>query len=494
MAPERPNKGWVRFLTVLVGFLTVLAILSAWVDRQIFDTQEWGDTSLKMLQNPEIQKQVATYAVDELYDNVDVEAELEEILPTDLQPLSGVAAGGLRSVADQGAEQALSNQRIQDLWRQANETAHRTLIAIIEDDSAVVSSTGGKVELELRPVIIEVADQVGLGDQARKNVPETVGQIEIVDSEELSQVQTVATLIHGTALLTAILLLILLGLAVYLSRGYRWLTLLWMAAALIIGAFIVLILRSVIGNVLVPELATVDIQPAASAAYDIATDLLRSIAWTVIWGAVVLLLLAWLISPTKPAEKVRAALAVPFGRYPGATFALLGLVAFIFLLMGATDQREFLIRLMIVILASLGVFFFRKTLIEAYPDASIDGLSDFGERARAKAGEMWSKRPKGLPGRKGGGDSGAVEGGPPGTGPPGPPAAPGIPSAETAVLPAVADTEVLPVTQETTQLPATDPDSTRYDHLERLAGMHERGILSDEEYASEKSRILGGGG
>ena len=66
MAVERPNRGWVRFLTVLVGILTVIAILTTWADRQLFDTQEWGDTSLEMLQNKEIQTQVADYAVSEL--------------------------------------------------------------------------------------------------------------------------------------------------------------------------------------------------------------------------------------------------------------------------------------------------------------------------------------------------------------------------------------------------------------------------------------------
>jgi hypothetical protein len=482
VAKERPHKGWVRFLTVLVGFLTVLAILSAWVDQQLFDNQEWGDTSLKMLQNPEIQKQVATYAVDELYANVDVEAELKDILPTDLEPLSGVAAGGLRSVADQGAQEALKNQRIQDLWRQANESAHRTLVAIIEDDSAVISTTGGKVELQLRPLIIEVADQVGLGDQARKNVPENVGQIEIVESKQLSQVQTIAKLIRGTALVTAILLLVLLGLGVYLSKGYRWLTLLWMAVALVIGAALVLILRSVAGGVLVPELATVDIQPAATAAYDIATELLKSIAWTVIWSALVLVLLAWLLSPTSLAEKTRALLAVPFGRYPGATFGLLGLVALVFLLMGATDQREFLVRLTIVILAGLGAFFFRRSLVHAYPDANFDALSQFGERSKAKAGELWSRRPKSLPGRKHGGEShrgDAPAAVPPATPPPASPAPAGAadPAAETAVLPA-----------------AGDSNEARLSQLERLADMHGRGVLTDEEFAAEKARIMGTGG
>lgn len=480
MATERPHRGWVRFLTVLVGFLTVLAILSAWVDRQIFDTQEWGDTSLKMLQNPEIQKQVATYAVDELYNNVDVEAELADILPTDLKPLSGIAAGGLRSVADQGAQEALKNQGIQNLWRQANESAHRTLIAIIEDDSTVVSTTDGKVQLELRPLIIEVADQVGLGDQARKNVPENVGQIEIVDSQELSQVQTIAKLIHGTALVTALLLLVLLGLAVYLSRGYRWLTLLWMAVALVVGAVIVLILRSVAGGVLVPELASVDIQPAATAAYDIATELLKSIAWTIIWSSLLLVLLAWLLSPTGPAEKARSFLAVPFGRYPGATFGLLGLVGFVFVLMGAADQRGFLIRLMIVVLAGLGAFFFRRALVAAYPDAGIEGFSEFGDRAREKAGELWSKRPKSLPGRKSGAKAGQTPDVPSASAP----AASAAPVTPATAAPS-AETEVLTVPEET--------ESSRLDQLERVADMHGRGILTDEEFASEKRRIMGDG-
>ncbi len=190
MTSDRPNKGWVRFLTILVSILTVLAILSTWVDRQIFDSQEWGDTSLEMLQDPAIQDQVASFAVDELYDNVDVEAELEDILPGDLNSLSGVAAGALRSVADQGAKQALNNQRVQNLWERANVAANEALVGIIEDDGEILQTTGGQVTLELQPLIVEIADQVGLGQQARDNIPASVGQIEIVDSEQLSSVQT----------------------------------------------------------------------------------------------------------------------------------------------------------------------------------------------------------------------------------------------------------------------------------------------------------------
>lgn len=502
MQAERPHRGWVRLLTVLVGFVAVIAIVSSWVNQQVFDSKEWGDTSLEMLQNPQIQDQIANFAVDELYANVDVDKELNEILPGDLKSLSGVAAGGLRQFADQGVKKALENDRIQSLWRQANEAAHKTLIDIIEDRSEVLRTSGGEVRLELRPLIIEVASQIGLGKQARDNIPANVGDIDIVDSEELSTVQTVAKLIKGTALITSLLTVLLLALAVWLSPGYRWLTLLWLGITLIIAGFVVLIIRSIGGNVVVPELATVDVQPAAFAAWDIATDLLKSVAWTVIWSSLFLIALSWLVSPAAPAAKVREFLAVPFGRYPGPVFGLLGLVAFIFLLMGAGDQYEFLLRLLIVILLGIGAWLFRRQLMLEHPDANLEGLRGFGDRTLDSMRKVWSGRPKNMPKIFGSGESGQAEApegeaedrpsageAPAGTGK----AVATVPDAPTEVIPA----EPGPAPAEPAPAPAAPAPTgagDRLEQLERLGRLRESGILTEEEFAEEKSRILEAGG
>ncbi|MCB0869310.1 MAG: SHOCT domain-containing protein [Solirubrobacterales bacterium] len=470
MTKERPHLGWVRFITILAGFFTVLAILSTWVDRQVFDTQEWGDTSLKLLQNPEIQQQVATYAVDELYANVDVQGELakglDELNSNLGDTLAGPLAGAARQGADNLALRALENDKVQSAWQSANIAAHQTLIDVIEDKGEFTSTSEGQVELKLKPLIIEIADQVGLGDQARDKIPDSVGNVKIVESKELSQVQTVAQLIHGLALVSGLLALVLIALAVWLSPGYRWLTLFWLSVALILAALIVLVLRSVAGNVLVPELADPDIQPAAHAAWDIATELLKSVAWGVIWLAVVLLVVAWVIAPTKPSGKVREFLAVPFGQYPAATFSLLGLAAFIFLIMGAGDGREFLIRLVIVLMAGAGFWFFRRQIMLEFPDADYSGLREFGERTRDKAKNAWAGRPKNIQMPKLGGKDG--DGGAPGGA--------SQPEAETAVLGST---------------PAASEES-RLDQLEKLGKLKDAGILDDEEFAAEKKRILGG--
>ncbi len=228
-----------------------------------------------------------------------------------------------------------------------------------------------------------------------------------------------------------------------------------------------------------PELATVDVRPAAEAAYSIGTDLLRSIAWTVIWSAFVLVALAWLGSPNRAAESSRKFLAVPFGRFPAATFGLLGLVAFIFVLMGAGDQREFLIRLMVAILAGLGTWSFSRTLAASYPDADYAGFAEFGENVKSRIKQAWSDRPSILSGRRGT----RVR--------PRPRAR--LPARRLrrplrlARAPPVPQPRCSPPPEQAGTQP--DPETARLDLLDRLASMHERGVLSDDEYAQEKARV-----
>jgi hypothetical protein len=37
-----------------------------------------------------------------------------------------------------------------------------------------------------------------------------------------------------------------------------------------------------------------------------------------------------------------------------------------------------------------------------------------------------------------------------------------------------------------------DPEQARLDQLEQLAGLHERGVLTDAEFATQKAQILAG--
>src|SRR4051812_34676774 len=90
-------------LVVLGTLLAFLAILAIWTGRQALETDQWTETSSKLLQQPVIRTAVAGFLVDELYDNVDVAGELKAALPAQAQALAGPAAGALRTGIDTAA-------------------------------------------------------------------------------------------------------------------------------------------------------------------------------------------------------------------------------------------------------------------------------------------------------------------------------------------------------------------------------------------------------
>src|SRR5436190_19706806 len=140
-----------RVLLGLATVLTVLAIFALWVNRQALDTSDWTRTSTRLLADERIRSALSAYLVDQLYANVDVAAQLRSLAPKDLKPLAGPAAGGLREVLSQAAQEAFKLPRVQNAWRQANRIAHRRFVAVVEGKKqGAIQVKRGEVTLDLR--------------------------------------------------------------------------------------------------------------------------------------------------------------------------------------------------------------------------------------------------------------------------------------------------------------------------------------------------------
>jgi hypothetical protein len=423
------HRGVVRALVIAGSLLAVIACFATWAERQALTTDDWVNTSGKLLENEQIRKALANYSVNELYANVDVEKELDQALPPNFKRLSGPASTGLRSLATSGAERVIASSRFQQAWENANRAAHKTLIAIIEDKGDVVSTSGGEVVLELRPLIIQVANQLGLGKDLANQLPPDVGNLKIISSDELGLAQTIAKIIRGLALVTSLLALALFALAIYLSRDYRWITVLGVGIALIVVGIVVLILREVAGNVLVDQLASESAKPAADATWSIGTSLLASVARTVIIYGVFFLVGAWLTSPHQSSVATRGAITPILRDYPAWVFSAFGVIALVWVLSGVNSTRAILTRAILVAMFGVGLFVLRRDSIEEFPDAK---MGDLPARIRTRFESMWRGRQRLHP----------------------------------------------------------EPHDRRLERLERLADLHERGVLSDKEFESEKASVL----
>lgn len=350
-----------RLLILVAAALAVLAILAVWISRQALETDQWADTSSQVLEDPAVQTAVAGYLVDQLYANVDVAGELEQALPPRLQPLSGPAAGALRRGAEDLARRALDRPAVQTAWEQANRAAHETLVEAVEGGGDVVSTEEGTVALDLRALVGQIAERIGIGADVAGRLPEGAATIGILESDQLGTVQTVADVLKPLALVLVLLMLACFAAAIALARDHRRETLRAAGIALIFAGAVALVVRNLAGDAVVGELATTAAaQDPADAVWRIGTSLLAGVAWATIGYGALVVAGAWLAGPTRAAVAVRRALA-PYLRSAELTYGVVAGVVLLVLLWGpAEGTGRVLPALVLLALLLIGVEALRR--------------------------------------------------------------------------------------------------------------------------------------
>jgi hypothetical protein len=302
-AAPRPRRKVVLALIVVGSLIAFLAVFALWAKRQLLETDTWTNTSTELLEDPEIRTTVADYAVDTLFTNVPVEAELQQALPPRAAPAAGPIAGAVRQLANNVANRALESPKVQQLWEEANREAQQTLVAVVEE--------GGSedVTLDLADIVNRLGEQVGVSDAASKLPPEAA-QIVILDNSDLAAAQDVIDLLETLAWLLTALALVFYGVAIYLAAGWRRIALRDVGWAFIVVGIAALVVRGLAGDALTNHLATTSaVEPAISSAWSIGTSLLRDIGGAAIFYGIVILIGAWLAAPNGLGRSARRELA-----------------------------------------------------------------------------------------------------------------------------------------------------------------------------------------
>jgi hypothetical protein len=449
--PETRHRVAIRILVVAASFLAFLAIFTGWIDRQALDTEEWTNTSGKLLEDPVISDAVATYSVDQLYANVDVPALLKQRLPPDLQRFASPASAGLRALSTRAAERAFQSPRVQHLWQDANRVAHSQLVAILEGKHQVVSSQNGKVVLDLRPIVLQLADRLGLKKQVNQAISRaqssgrlqsSFGELEVADSDQLDTAKAVTKLIQGLAWLFTLGTLVLFGIAVYLGAGRRWIVVLGYGLGLIAAGLAAIAVRGALKGFFVDTLAkTEDARQPVQHAWDISTQLLHSIASSVIIYGILFVIASFLASPAGAAVGIRRALAPTLRARHGLTWSVFAGAALLALIIWPpSGTRQLILTLLLIALAGIGLEALRRKTLQEFPGAKPgDWMKSMRERARRTRAEA---------GRRIGSAVGARTDG------------------------------------------ERDPEDARFDRLERLGQLKEQGLLTEKEFREQKKKLL----
>ena len=371
---------WV--LIVLGTIVLVLSSANSWVERRLLDTDTWVETSTALLDDDGVRHELSVRLVNRLYLNTDVGAAIDERLPEDLQGLGGPLAGVLRDPLVDTADTLLNSAPVREAWKEANRTTHAAVVAILEDDVGDnLSTSDGKVVIDLGALLRQVGEQIGLPETALDAIPEEAGVFEVVDSDGLETAQTAVKAIKFLSVVFFLLVIILYGAAVYLARNWRREAVRNIGFATALGGFVVLIaVRLGIGFV-----AGTPDTPGGRSAVDsvlvIGTALLRQVAWSEIIIGLLIALGASLVGPARYAKRARHYTAQGFQRSAVATwigFAVLVLAALAWSPFAAGNWLTVLIVVMLVV---VGIEAIRRTsLAEHATSPRRGGSRPTGER------------------------------------------------------------------------------------------------------------------
>lgn len=324
-------------LIVAASVIAVIAALTTWVRRQMLDEQAWRNAGAELIAEPQVREALSVYLVNELYANVDVSGELRSRLPTDLQGLAGPVSGVLRQGATDAVERLLEAPRVQDLFVDASSLAQQKLVNVLEDKTGHGISTGdGTVTLDLRDVLIQLGQDLGISQTTLDRIPADAGVITIMHSDQLATAQTAVKALKVLSAALFVLVLAMYALAIYLARGHRRATLRNIGWAFVIVGLLVLIARRGAGNYAVDALTPPTTQDVAHRVFLIGSEILSDIGWAAIAYGVVIIAGAVLAGPTRYATAVRGRLAPVLNDRPGMVWAGVGCAFLLLVLWGPT--------------------------------------------------------------------------------------------------------------------------------------------------------------
>ena len=188
--PKHPHRKLVWALVVLASIVLVVSMVANWVQTQVLNSGEFSNSTEQILQNKDVQQQLSIFAVDQLYANVDVQAQIQQKLPPPAQPLAAPITAATRQLATNVATTALASPQVQQLVATAIDGAQQRFVSLIEDKGQFVSTQGGDVTLEYGAFVADLASRLGVD-------PSTISEIQGFIQQSSTELKQRLTTVQG---------------------------------------------------------------------------------------------------------------------------------------------------------------------------------------------------------------------------------------------------------------------------------------------------------
>jgi hypothetical protein len=373
----------VVVLLVLATLVWTVGGLAIWANRQMLNTDNWVQTSDRLMRDEAIRTALSTALLDRLFQGKPVENQLREQLPQQLQPLAGPVASALRQAATRRTPEILGSAAALTAWEKANEAAHKTFLKVLDGDAA----TGGQVNLDVKSLLQQVASGAGVSPDVVEKLPAKYQQIQILKSDQLKTAQDGVNTLKVLPWVLFPLAVVLFGGAIALASDRRR-TIVWCGGCVLFAGVAVLAARRLGGDAVVNALADApNVRPAAKASVAIGTSLLKDAAWgSILFGALVVFG-AWVAGPGKWATGIRRSSAPTLREHPAVARVALGFVLLLLVIWGPVPWTRNWIWIIVIAAAAFAwLEWMRRRTVDEFADVP--------------AGELMRRVRSSLPGRR----------------------------------------------------------------------------------------------
>jgi len=318
-------------LITLACLLAPLSATAVWASRQVSDTDRYLETVAPLADDPAVQRTIADAVTREIFAAVDLRAITAETLDaisqqglppriaTNLQALSGPLVSGIQGFVRGQVDNLVASPQFAAVWRQANQTAHASLVNLLEgEQGGALSAQNDTVTLNLAPIIAQVKERmVASGFSLADRIPVVNKSIVLVQSDGVTKAQGLYRLLNTLGVWLPLISLFLLATGVYVARDRR--RALLMGALGFAGAMLALgvaltLARVFYLNALPAEVLSRD---AGGVIFDTIVRYLRYSLRAVGVLALIVALAAYFTGPSTSAVRTRAGLTKAIGSLRG---------------------------------------------------------------------------------------------------------------------------------------------------------------------------------
>lgn len=161
---SRPSRNARTIIGVVMLFLAgvsaTFGAASFWTANQILDQDTWVATSRAIVDNPEVQKDVATALSTEIVDAVGVDEIVASVLPGPLSSFSGTVTQRVIDVLSLATVQVVRTDVFVSVWEAAIRATHDEFVHAVDGSTRFLSVDSAGLSLDLGASLNEINRQL----------------------------------------------------------------------------------------------------------------------------------------------------------------------------------------------------------------------------------------------------------------------------------------------------------------------------------------------